>query len=169
VYDPEGLFSSLPALANVLFGMLAAMLWQRDRQTALRWILLGGVALAVAGLLVAPWFPLNKRLWTSSFALLTAGLSALLLALCMVGGTRTAQSAPLAPLMILGRNAILAYVLSMLAGLVNGSTGQYALFEGLAGLVGNPYLASALYPLGVVLVIAALIAPLDRRGIHLRL
>ena len=80
VYDPEGLFSTLPATANVLFGLLAAIAWQRAHGRATLWIALAGVALALLGLALAPAFPINKKLWTSSFVLLTTGLSALLFA-----------------------------------------------------------------------------------------
>ncbi|HWK35763.1 acyltransferase family protein, partial [Sphingomonas sp.] len=82
VYDPEGLLSTLPALANVLFGVLAAMLWRRSPERAPRWIALGGVALIVAALALVPALPVNKRIWTPSFALLTSGLSAVLLVGC---------------------------------------------------------------------------------------
>lgn len=175
VYDPEGLLSTIPALANVLIGMLAAIVWQRLPVRAAAWIALGGVALVVTGLAIDPWFPVNKRLWTSSCALLCSGLSALLIAACMALGTGIAESRPLAPFFILGRNAILGYVVSLLIGLagmrlvVGGESLQAQAFAGVASLVSVPDLASFLYALGVLLVVIALLAPLDRRGIHLRL
>lgn len=175
VYDPEGLLSTLPALANVLFGLLAAMLWQRTPTRAVRWIALGGFGLAAAGLLLDPFFPINKRLWTSRFALLSSGVTALLLALCMAGGNRAAELEVFAPFRILGRNAILGYIVSLLIGLagmrivVGGATLQAHAFAAVLAIVPDPYVASFLFAVGVLSVVVAGLAPLDRRGIHLRL
>jgi predicted acyltransferase len=158
VYDPEGLLSTLPATANVLFGLLAALAWQHDRSRATLWIALAGVALTLLGLALAPWFPLNKRIWTSSFVLLTTGLSALLFAGCVVAAKSAAVRRLFVPFDIFGRNAILAYMVSLLIGLGGMRLGYHA-----------PYLSSFLYALAVLLITLALMIPLHRRGIHLRL
>jgi predicted acyltransferase len=82
IRDPEGLFSAIPSIATVLFGVMAGH-WLRRGDV-------GGMAktagLAVAGALFVAaalaWdksFPLNKNLWTSSFVLMTSGISLLLL------------------------------------------------------------------------------------------
>lgn len=175
VYDPEGLLSTLPSLANVLFGMLAAIAWQRAPGRALLWIALGGVALTVAGLLLAPVFPINKRLWSSSFALFSSGLSALLLALAMLASTRAALNRLFTPLYLLGMNAILGYMVSLLLGLAGmrlylGSTtlGAHA-FAAMQLIAPDPYLASFLCSLAVLALVIGLLVPLHRRGIHLRL
>jgi predicted acyltransferase len=169
VYDPEGLFSTLPALANVLLGMLAGLLWQRDPQRATPRLVIAGVALVALALAIAPWFPLNKKLWTSSFALLTSGLSALLLVGWIAAGSAAVRRAAW-PLDILGMNAILGYLLSLLIGLAGMRLGfQVAGFDALDALVGAPMLASFLYALLVLAVVIALLLPLHRRGIHLRL
>jgi predicted acyltransferase len=85
VRDPEGLLSTLPALANTLFG-IAAGEWIRqlraDVPRLLRRLIALGAACTVAGLLWAQIFPLNKKLWTSSYALFTVGLALLTLAAC---------------------------------------------------------------------------------------
>lgn len=82
-WDPEGLLSTIPAVATCLLGVLTghwlnAGSWpaQRllsNRQRAL-YLFLAGTALAVAGILLNPFFPINKKIWTSSFVLLTGGL-----------------------------------------------------------------------------------------------
>jgi predicted acyltransferase len=175
VYDPEGLFSTLPALANVLFGMLAAMAWQRMPGRALLWIALGGVALTVAGLLLDPVFPINKRLWSSSYALFSSGLSALLLALAMLASRRAALNRLFAPLYLLGMNAILGYMVSLLLGLagmrlyLGGTTLGAHAFAAMQVIAPDPYLASFLCSLAVLALVIGLIVPLHRRGIHLRL
>ncbi len=170
VYDPEGLFSTLPATANVLFGLLAAIVWQRARDRAIWGIALAGVALVLLGLALSPAFPVNKKLWTSSYALLSTGLSALLFAGIVVAARSDAVRRVLRPFDIFGMNAILAYVVSLLIGLAGMRLGfQAAGFAAIDGVIHCPYLASFLYALGVLLVVLTLLIPLHRRGIHLRL
>jgi predicted acyltransferase len=171
VYDPEGLLSTLPALVNVLLGMLAAMWWKRDPARATMRILLAGVILAVIGYAWSLGFPLNKKLWTSSFALWTSGLSAIVFAGCIVASRSEAVRKALWPLDVLGMNAILGYMLSLLLSLAMIRTGFQAwAWHGLEALMpGNLLLASFLFALGLLLVVLALLIPLHRRGIHLRL
>ncbi len=85
VRDPEGLGSTLPAIANTLFGVAAGE-WIRqlraDSAKLLRRLLTAGLVCFVAGELWGLIFPINKKLWTSSYVLLTVGLSMLALAAC---------------------------------------------------------------------------------------
>lgn len=83
VYDPEGLLSTLPATGNVLLGALAGWAWRRHPHRAALTIGVAGVALLAAGLLLDPMFPINKRIWTSSFVVFSGGFSAVVLALLM--------------------------------------------------------------------------------------
>lgn len=81
-FDPEGLLGTLPATVNVLAGYLAARALRQasdGRKTLIRMAGLGGV-LILAALAWSPWFPIAKKLWTGSFALLTVGLDLILLA-----------------------------------------------------------------------------------------
>ncbi|MBB4839740.1 putative acyltransferase [Sphingomonas kyeonggiensis] len=171
VYDPEGLLSTLPALVNVLLGMLAALLWKAAPERATLRILIAGIALAALGYALSFAFPLNKKLWTSSFALLTSGLSGIIFAACIVAARSAAVRTMLWPLDVLGMNAILGYLLSLLLSLAAMRSGFQAwAWEGLAALLpGNLLLASFLFALGMLLVVLALLIPLHRRGIHLRL
>ncbi|MBV9884067.1 MAG: hypothetical protein JO276_13745 [Sphingomonadaceae bacterium] len=170
VYDPEGLFSTLPATANVLFGLLAALAWQRAQGRATLWIALAGLALILLGLALGPCFPINKKIWTSSYVLLSTGLSALLFAFCIAATRSVAVRRALLPFDMFGMNAILAYIVSLLIGLAGMRLGfQAAGFAAIEGLLHAPYLASFLYALAVLLVVLALLIPLHGRGIHLRL
>ncbi|HWU94313.1 MAG TPA: hypothetical protein VN029_01870, partial [Sphingomonas sp.] len=171
VYDPEGLLSTLPALVNVLLGVLAALLWKSDPARATLRILLAGAILAALGYALSFAFPLNKKLWTSSFALLTSGLSGMIFTACIVAARSAAVRTVLWPLDVLGMNAILGYLLSLLLSLAAIRTGFQAwAWEGLAALLpGNLLLASFLFALGTLLLVLALLIPLHRRGIHLRL
>ena len=84
VYDPEGLLSTIPAIATTLFGVLTGH-WLRSERT--RWDKVTAMFVAGSVALVLGWawnsfFPINKPLWTSSYVLFTAGLALQLLALC---------------------------------------------------------------------------------------
>jgi predicted acyltransferase len=84
VYDPEGLLSTIPAVATTLFGVLTGH-WLRSERT--RWDKVAGMFVVGAvcvflGWAWNPFFPINKALWTSSYVLFTAGLALQLLALC---------------------------------------------------------------------------------------
>ena len=77
VWDPEGLLSTVPAVVTALCGVFAGD-WLKERGQRHRsgWLWAAGLALMLAGLAWGVWFPLNKNLWTSSFALFSAGLAA---------------------------------------------------------------------------------------------
>jgi predicted acyltransferase len=114
--DPEGLLSTFPAIGTALLGMLAAMWMRTSRTLERRWagILGAGIVLIILGQLWNPWFPINKKLWTSSFVLFMAGcamvLWALLIWLIEVKGWRKGSGFWL----VFGMNAIASYVLSEL-------------------------------------------------------
>jgi len=119
--DPEGLLSDLPALGTTLLGLLTG-LWLHARRTAAvtaRGLSAGAVTCLASGYLWSFWFPLNKNLWTSSFVLVVAGwsLAALTLVYWAVeqGGWGNGRSKALIwPWLVLGSNAITAYMFSEL-------------------------------------------------------
>jgi len=115
-WDPEGIVSTLPAIATVLFGTLAGdvMAAGRSMGRRLQWLLLIGAVLLAAGLICNLWLPINKKLWTSSFALFMAGLDFLLFAgFAWVVDVR-GWKRPVRPFVILGMNAIAVYMVSEL-------------------------------------------------------
>jgi predicted acyltransferase len=83
-HDPEGLLSTLPAIATSLLGVFAGLLIRNpsvEPARKVRRLMLWGCAGVAAGLLWHFQFPIIKKIWTSSFVLFTAGVSSLLLAL----------------------------------------------------------------------------------------
>ena len=127
--DPEGLLSTLPALATALSGMLTGE-WLRTSRTVMekaKGIAIAGVSGLLLGGLWNFWFPVNKKLWTSSYVLYAAGWSLLLLALsmCVVEMRERKVGAKTQPwwytmLLVFGMNAIASYVLSeLLAGAID--------------------------------------------------
>ncbi len=112
--DPEGLFGTLPALVNVLFGYLTGA-WLRRQQVVSRTslnLLMFGLAAVVIGLLWSGFFPINKRLWTSSFVLLTTGWGLITLAACYELVDVRKYHKWFKPFEIMGLNAIFIYVAS---------------------------------------------------------
>lgn len=170
VYDPEGLLSTLPSLANVFLGMLAAIAWKRTPDTAIRTIAIVGAVLIVLGVALSPLMPLNKRIWTPTFAMLTSGLSATLLVFCVAVHRSPALRKLFAPFDIFGMNAITGYILSLLIALAaeRSGVGRMA-FNTLQAAIGDPWIASFTYAVIVTLIVLAALVPLHRRGIHLRL
>jgi predicted acyltransferase len=117
-FDPEGLLSTLPAIATTLLGTLAGE-FLRGASTLshkLRGLLIAGVMGVAAGYAWHPWFPISKPLWTSSYVLFTAGAACLLLALCWWLIEMRGSHAWAAPFLWLGSNAIVAYALSTFVG-----------------------------------------------------
>lgn len=80
-FDPEGILSTLPGIAHVLIGFWAGSLLAGKKETheQLQSLMLFGTFLLFTGFLMDYGFPINKKIWSSSFVLATCGLGALLL------------------------------------------------------------------------------------------
>ena len=164
-YDPEGLLSTIPAIGTCLLGVFAGLLLKdeavSDRERVKR-LLLFGVASILLGLLWGTHFPVIKKIWTSSYVLVTGGCSYLLLAIFyqVIEIWKFRKWAK--PLVWIGMNSITIYLLSsflyMLLFFVIGL--DYETVSGWGGLV-----FSLLY-VGVILTIAHI---LYRRKIFLRI
>jgi predicted acyltransferase len=110
VWDPEGLLSTLPAIATCLIGVAVGESL-RDKKPIGNLVNVGLIAMALG----AAWsivFPLNKQLWTSSFVLVVAGLDMLSLALLSFLNERLSS-----PLQALGSNAITIYSLNSIVNI----------------------------------------------------
>ncbi|WP_446742055.1 acyltransferase family protein [Silvibacterium acidisoli] len=115
--DPEGMISTIPSIATACIGALAG-LWLRTGRPASQ-KLLGLVAASITGLITGKiwniWFPINKKLWTSSYVLFAAGITLMLMAICYYLVDIKQWRGKLAkPWLIFGSNAITAYIVSEL-------------------------------------------------------
>ncbi|MEM1320737.1 MAG: heparan-alpha-glucosaminide N-acetyltransferase domain-containing protein [Bacteroidota bacterium] len=160
VWDPEGILSTLPALATGISGMLCG-LWLRRPLTdyhKLTGLFGSGTLLVAIGLLWGLTFPINKALWTSSYVLYTSGIALLTLAtiywLVDVLGYRRWTK----PFVVYGTNALFIYVLSGLIAkslyliklpLADGSTPTLGswLYQSFYTPLLSPYNASLAYAL----------------------
>lgn len=178
-YDPEGLLASLPALASTLIGVLTAFFLQTPRSAAAKAtrLLVAGILCLLAGLAWSHWLPLNKRLWTSSFVLFNAGVSALALSIFIwwldvqKKGTQLAM-----PLIAFGTNALAAYALSeflasfLSSAKVPGSvhTLQKTLFVPFATFIPDPYIAALTYAVVYVTICFIPVLLLFRKKVFLK-
>lgn len=112
-WDPEGVLSTLPAIATCLFGMMVgATLKRTDKKEAdkVAWLLTFATFSIMAALIWNNWFPINKSLWTSSFVLYTGGLATAGLAISYWLIDVHQRKKYITPFVAYGTNAITAYV-----------------------------------------------------------
>lgn len=112
--DPEGLLGLASSIATALLGAAAGW-WLQTSADPRRWrrgLILGGVAGVLVGLAWSTVWPLNKALWTGSYALFTSGLAALALAACDGLLESPLAAAAAQPFLWLGVRPLSMYVLS---------------------------------------------------------
>lgn len=175
-WDPEGPASTIPAVSSTLFGVLTAQ-WLRSpppMEAKPAPMLAAGLALSALGQVMALWIPINKGLWTPSYATFMGGWAMVCLGLLyglidVKGCERWSR-----PLAILGRNAIAAYILSvvldaLLTGIrLTGPTGRpvrlkIVVFDQFYARLAGPRVSSLLYALSFVLVIFAVVWLMHRK------
>jgi len=180
LYDPEGILSTIPAVATTLAGVLTGH-WLRSRRTELEKVaglFVAGAAGVVAGWAWGFWFPVNKALWTSSYVLLTAGLALQLLAVCYwlvdIKGYRRWAT----PFLVFGSNALIVYFLAELFSNIistvtvaraGGATDlKTAVYENVFASWASPKTASLLFALCVVLLWLGVVSVLYRKRIFIK-
>jgi len=182
VYDPEGILSTLPAIATTLAGVLVGewLRGQRPLGSKAAGMAAAGVAATAAGLAWDRWFPINKALWTSSYVVFTAGAALVVLAACfwMVEIQRWRRWAT--PFVVFGTNAIAAFVLStfvarllLLVTVPSGTGAPLSLHRWLYTHLFLPWAAPAnaslFFAIAYVLLWLALLSPLYRRRLFIRI
>jgi predicted acyltransferase len=112
--DPDGVVGCLAATSSVLLGVLAAWLYATSgpARVAIRRMSALAVTLMLAGMLLSLWIPINKILWTPSYSLFMAGVSAAVFVLVFWLVDLRAYTAWSRPLQVFGLNALAAYILS---------------------------------------------------------
>jgi predicted acyltransferase len=166
-WDPEGLLSTLPAIASGLLGV-AVMRWRASITIAAPMKLLSvGFALAVSGLALSSVIPINKQLWTGSFVLFTAGTGLILWHLLW---PRMTENALARWCILLGQTALTLYVIHMLLlaiivrKLPDGTRIWDALYSMLSGTNFPPPITSLAFALIAGALCTAPLAWLKRKG-----
>ena len=180
-FDPEGILSTLPAVATVLLGTLAGD-WLRGARTnvsKLQGMLSAGAVLTAGGLALHPLYPINKQLWTSTFVIFTAGMALLVFGACYFLIEIRRVRAWAAPFLVFGTNAIAVFagstlmvkILMMITFSDGGKTVNAIgyLYQHAFSPLAGPYRGSLLYPLALILLWLLIIVPLYKRKIFIRL
>jgi predicted acyltransferase len=182
VRDPEGLRSSIPSLATALLGVLTG-LWlsaSASLQKKATWLLVAALCGLALGKFWALWFPINKKLWTSSYVLFAAGATLLVLAICFfLVEVRQWKRAWTFPWIVFGSNAIVAYIFSELLAatlftLHVERAGQNAnleslIYDNVFSSIVNPSFGSLLYSLAYVAVCFVPVAILYRKRMFIKI
>jgi predicted acyltransferase len=177
--DPEGLLSTIPAFGTTLIGLLTGLFLRTSKQADSRKALslaIAGLSGVLLGFVWNPWFPINKKLWTSSFVLYAAGWSLLALAifwfLVQVRGWRRGTGA----LLVFGTNAITAYVVSELFGpglsyvMVAPHVNVWLwVYNRIAAVISSPPFAALAYSTFYMLLCWLIVLPLYRKKIFIKI
>ena len=177
--DPEGVLSTIPAVATSLLGMLTGR-WLRSARSAQSKALgmaVFGLTGVLAGKILNLGFPINKKLWTSSYVIFTAGLALLCLALCYwIVDIKPWRGLWTKLFLVFGMNAIAAYVFAEVMShwldhvhVGGGMSWQEFIYQRMFAPLASPANASLLYALAYVLVCWVVMWVLYRKGIFLKI
>jgi predicted acyltransferase len=181
-WDPEGLLSSLPAVGTTLMGVVAGVWIGRARPVCMApSLIMTGAAAMVAGSVWDVVFPINKSLWTSSYALFTGGVAMLVLGV-LHRRIDDGRSTPVidrltAPFVVLGRNALVLFVVSglvaklMIVLTVPGPGGapvslQRWFYDAAFAPLGPPKVTSLLYAVATLGLFYGLLVWQHRRRLY---
>jgi predicted acyltransferase len=175
-FDPEGLLSTLPSIVNVIGGYLAGDYIRRKGNSyeVVAKLCLAGSLLILGALTWHMTFPINKKLWTSSFVLLTIGIDLLMLAaLTFVIEIRKRRQWSQF-FLVFGKNPLFIYILAdlLITLLYMVSVGEKSLqqsfFEGVLLRIASPINASLLFALIFMMLCWSIGYVLDRKKIYIR-
>lgn len=182
--DPEGLVSTFSAIAHTMTGFAVAR-WALDKdsgggaRTAYGRFVVAGMALTMVGLMAMIIWPLNKRIWSPSYVLLTCGLASLAQAMLVylvdiarhprLTGSR-AWRIGVASLLVFGTNPLLLYLASEAIAIVFGATGtNMAIYTALRTVITNGYWASVAYASLFVSLHLLIGLPLWRKKVYIKI
>lgn len=180
--DPEGVLSTIPAVATCLLGLLTGKWMKSAYSPRFKTVamVVAGVCAIVIGRTMHLWFPINKKLWTSSFVIFTAGLALVFLAaFYWVSDVKQHRGLWTRAILVFGTNAIAAYIFSEALA---ASMSSFAVTQANGSVVSvqdyvyshwfapfaSPANASLLYALAYVALCWVAMAVLYRKGITIK-
>ena len=176
-FDPEGILSSLPSVVSLLAGFVVGKLHftsGKESYETLAKILLAGCALVALGYLWDPTFPINKKIWTSSYVLLTTGLCMIIMAMISFVVHHSGRNPRnFNMLSVVGKNPLFLYLLSSFLAATLGAIriGEdslyHLLYVNLFGWIGGG-LGSLLFALSVTAVCYGVGHYLHKNNIFIR-
>lgn len=187
-FDPEGIMSTLPAIVQVIFGYLVGDYIQKKGKNfeMLTGLFVAGVAFILTGFCWDMVFPINKKIWTSSYTIYTTGLAIITIA-TMIYLIRIQKCKRMAQQIfdVFGKNALFVFALSAflpkglaLIRIANGVNAkgetQYInpwnwLYQKvLINIPGDPKIGSLLYALCVITLMWAICWWMDKKKIYVK-
>ena len=179
-FDPEGLLSTLPAVITTLIGVfIGDFIRSKENQVEItNGLFLSGTVMMIAGYVMSIWLPVNKQLWTNSYAILTAGMGTTLLALSYWFIDVKQYQKWATPFLIFGSNAIATYFLSALFARIliywkfdtaEGTSSLWSIiYRNIFQPIGPPEFSSLLFAVCYVLLWMGLMYPLYRKRIYIK-
>ena len=170
--DPEGIVSTIGAIAHTLIGFHCGKLIiknHKNEEKVLKLLLFGFIITAI-GLLFTFSLPLNKRIWSPTFTLVTCGFAASLLAWLMytidIHNKRTGCNF----FLIYGVNPLFLYVMSEVLAIVFDEFGiKKAICSSINNMLGEGCIASAFYAICFMLLLGAIGYPLWKKNIYIKI
>jgi predicted acyltransferase len=175
-FDPEGILSTLPSLANVLFGFLVTYYLEKTgRQPAqLVRLLLAGIGLVLISWLWHQSFPINKKLWTSSFVLTTVGWDMIILSALIYIIDQLKWQKWTGFFLVPGRNPLAVYLFSEILAILlhffitpDGRSYYSTIYSAVFQPLGN-YFGSFMFAIVFMLICWLFGYYLDKKGIYLK-
>lgn len=176
-FDPEGLLSTFPAVVNVIAGYVAGSYLQRNGQKyeTLAKLCMVGFGLVLAAMAWNLVFPINKKLWSSSFVLITVGIDLFVLATLVYALDMKKWFTKTYFFEVFGRNTLFVYLLSelLVIMLFTWSIGDQSAYGWIADNVfiswAGGYMGSLFFALWVMLTCWFVGYILDKRGIYIKI
>lgn len=176
-FDPEGLLSTLTSIVNVIAGYLVGKMIQKKGNTVktVQTLLVAGIVLIAASYAWDLVFPINKKIWTSPYVLLTVGWDLLILAVLIFWIEVRNQKSWTYFFVVFGRNPLMLYVfawvlmdiLSMIP--MGGTSLRAVIYENLYTSWLSPKNASFLFAISYMFVIWLIGLWMDRKKIYIKL
>lgn len=170
--DPEGLASTVSAIAHTVIGLWCGHIIKSDKPLSQRIVTLylAGFLMLAAGWTGSEWFPVNKRIWSPTYVLVTCGGAASLLATLMYVIDERKHTGWCTFFTVFGVNPLFLYVLSEGGACVIKHFGaDTSVYEIILCGVPDPCLASAIYSVALMLLTGVIGYPLYRRHIYIKI
>lgn len=168
--DSDGIVGTLAGIGSVLLGMLCARAFEGHGPAGIRRLLGAAAIAAVAGLVLSAWIPVNKILWTPSYTLLMAGISAAAFALVYWLVDQRGHARPFRFFEIFGRNALAAYILSrLLVDLLKKQVAGHSIYRDVLLAFATPPVASLLFACLNVAAVYCIVWFMYRKQIFVKL
>lgn len=187
-FDPEGIMSTIPAIVQVIFGYLVGDYIQKKGKNyeMLTGLFVAGVAMLVTGFCWDTVFPINKKIWTSSYTIYTTGLATITIAtMIFLIEFRNVKGFLAKFFDVFGKNALFVFALSsfVLKGLslinlytfinekgrtVQVNAWNWLYYKVLIRIPGNPETGSLAFAISVIIFMWAICWWMDKKKIYIK-